>query len=164
MALVHDVKFGTIREMVLAVTDVYLQFDPRDPIPKWWSKFKLWVEEQNIEELNALGDEIDKIEKIDPKERPKWYRPALKCFKDAKRIKVLTLRTEPFEADADADGDGAGDAEDGGGEDVLVSHEEPEENSEDEPEDEPEDDDGNEPEGEDGAPEDEPEEPEVEPE
>jgi hypothetical protein len=126
MALVHDVKFSTVKEMVLEITDVFLQFSPREPIPEWWEKFKLWVEENDINDVDALAKKLDEVEKLAAKERPAWYKGAEKQFKGATSMKVLTLRTDPFDPEAE------------GEDDMRASREEPEDDEpeDDEPEDE----------------------------
>ena len=121
MALIHDVKFETVVDMIMEITDVYLQFSPRDPIPDWWSTFTVWSDSQEVNTVADLRAKLDEIEKLPAKERPDWWKQAEKQFKAADTMRVLTIKTDPFDPEDEED------------EDVRASREEPDDDTDPEP-------------------------------
>jgi hypothetical protein len=78
MALQHQLRWKTSREMFEAITAVYARYEPRDPVPAWW--------------MLAHPPKYPEAHEVPPS----WWSAFAAFF--AKHPDGCVLRTEPFEA------------------------------------------------------------------
>lgn len=101
MALIHHVHFNTVREMALAIAEIYIQFSPEEPVPSWWQGLVTWSEEQNLDSIDQLDKALTTAEKA--RKKPTWWKLAERDVKSAPSVKTMRIRTEPFNEDDEDD-------------------------------------------------------------